>query len=104
MAMKKFWRCLLAAGASVSLTDKAGLTALHYGASTPFGNKCVCLLLERGTDPNAKSQGGRTPAMGVMFLMPMDSSFRASAYLDTLQALLDYGADVNEGITLALAS
>jgi len=92
---EKIVEVLLAAGSSVSLTDNDGLTPLHYAASTPFGYKCVRLLLEGGADPNARSRGGRTPAMGVMFLAPLDSSFPASDYLNTLQALLDYGADVN---------
>jgi ankyrin repeat protein len=54
-------RALLAKGADVGLTDREGLTALHYAARSDYNVEIAQILLERGGDIDARDASGRTP-------------------------------------------
>jgi ankyrin repeat protein len=54
-------RALLAKSADVGLTDKEGLSALHYAAHSDYNVEIAQILLEHGADINARDAGGRTP-------------------------------------------
>jgi ankyrin repeat protein len=54
-------RALLAKGANVGLTDKDGLTALHYAARSDYNVEIAKILLEHGADINARDASGKTP-------------------------------------------
>lgn len=76
---------LLAAGSDASATTTdSGVTALHLAAAAVDGGASVRLLLEHGSDPNAREAwAGQTPLM-----------FAAAANrADAVRALLDAGAD-----------
>lgn len=52
-------RALLALGADVHATDRAGRTALHFAAMT--GSGAICELLLHGASPIAKDAFGNVP-------------------------------------------
>jgi hypothetical protein len=54
-------RALLTKSADVGLTDKDGLSALHYAAHSDYNVEIAQILLEQGADINARDAGGRTP-------------------------------------------
>jgi ankyrin repeat protein len=80
-------RDLLAAGARPTHASlQGGFTPLHSAVATDAGGvdiEIVRMLLDRGADPNAKSQSGSTPLHTVAF-----TGDRAS-----LDLLLKHGAD-----------
>jgi len=86
-------RFLIAQGANVNATDKAGWTPLHSACFNGNKNK-VELLLAKGADINAKGNNGETPLYLAFVLR----------HRDLVELLLTKGADVNakgpEGVTL----
>ena len=54
-------RALLAKGAEVGLTDRGGLTALHYAARSDYNVETAEILLSHGADINARDSLGKTP-------------------------------------------
>jgi hypothetical protein len=55
-------KLLLAAGASVSAADSAGMTVLHHHARAGISAGVVCLTIQAGADPTALDKDGSTPA------------------------------------------
>ena len=90
-------KTLLAAGTDVNARDENGATPLLSAAS--YGRlQVVKLLLERGADVRAASRDGRTAlhcvVTGMTNAIP-PSEEREQEYLDTLEALVAAGAEVN---------
>lgn len=78
-------QCLLAAGADVHAKNDSGNSALHLGAvSRQFRKELVEVLLAAGADVNARNLDGETPLLLAARSSPGD----------TLQRMLDAGADV----------
>lgn len=76
-------RLVLANGASPALTDRAGLTALHWAARRG-GAECVAELLGAGAPVDARDRAGRTPLFDAV---------GAGADPHVLGLLLEAGAD-----------
>ena len=74
---------LLACGADPHVTDSSGLNSLHYAVKSS-SEKCVRLLLVSKADPEART----------IFGTPLHYA-AANGTLGALQALLEFGADVN---------
>jgi ankyrin repeat protein len=74
---------LLARGASVSLTDDEGATALHWAAKAFHSSECVEALLAHGADINTTYKGGYTPLMRAA----------VTGNLEVIELLLKRGAD-----------
>jgi ankyrin repeat protein len=69
---------LVAAGATVTEVDYRGATALHYGAESA-NTALMKLLLERGSDINARDQSGCTPISRLLSETRGDTVVRAEA-------------------------
>src|SRR6185436_6448549 len=72
-------------GANVHAADKRGFTALMYAASSGYAD-IVQALFERGADPAAEDANWRTPLI-------VAAGHQGGR--DTVEALLEAGADVN---------
>ena len=83
---KEIVQALVDNGANVNATDKKGQTALMYACSTGNAN-AISIILNAGADPNIANAGGATCLYNA-FLEGYCSK-------DTLQELIDHGADVN---------
>ena len=96
---------LLARGATLTLVDDDGRSALHWAAGSYRGYSCVRSLLNHGADPCAKTPAGETPLTAAIYLPRLDPSASVLAsfdYLDTIKVLLDHGAEVNAQNTRGL--
>lgn len=76
---------LMAAGASVTMTDKNGLTALHQAATRSESRTTMMELLDRGAELEATDRYGQTP----LHLAAARGSER------TVKTLLERGANIN---------
>ena len=88
---------LLVKGSNVTLVDDEGATALHGAAESPYGYRCVEVLLENGAIPDARTATGETPlvkSLGFPLADPA-TEFLVPNYIRTIRALLARGADVN---------
>ena len=93
---------LLDAGVDVNLKDKDGVTALMI-AGMRANTETVQALLDAGADVNAKANNGATALMmaGTPAGSPRLLGWRSERFqsgednTETVQALLDAGADVN---------
>ena len=84
---------LLAAGARINATQRNGDTTLLWAAGSPNNAAVVKLLLARGANPNAQDSLGHTALMKTVGSIS-EPNWPASAYVDTVRALLAGGADV----------
>ena len=77
---------LLQKGAAINALDENGMTPLHGAAQFAHADTIDILFMKKGADINARNNLGETPLfMAVKYNYP-DSP-------DTVQKLLDYGAD-----------
>ena len=77
-------RMLLAAGAKVDMRDSGGMTALCRATTRFNAKEVVPVLVEAGSDVNARSVGKETPLHGAAFC----------GDLQTVRYLVEHGADV----------
>ncbi|MBP5426609.1 MAG: ankyrin repeat domain-containing protein [Clostridiales bacterium] len=78
---------LLDCGASASITDMAGMTALMYAGENNISEDVIKLLLDRGSKVDEKNKYGMTP---LFYASGNNSSQKV------VELLLDIGANPNE--------
>ena len=81
----KVVKLLLDRGADVNVSDKQGYTALHHAIEARYDDVSELLLNHPKLDPNARGLNGVTTLMSYVW----------RERKDTVQQLLDRGADVN---------
>lgn len=84
---------LLRRGADPKARDNAGRNPAFY-ATVGSEPEILRLLLEKGSDPNQRSESGKVP-LAVLASSKEFAGENAAAYLATVEALLNGGADPN---------